>query len=708
MVSHEIKSQLAKLLATEDLIVEHKKVETASFNVHTRVLTLPMWERASEVVYDMLVGHEVGHALYTPDEDWTSRYKMPPQFVNVVEDARIEKLMKRRYMGLSKTFHRGYKDLSERDFFCLDGEDVNKMNLADRINLYFKIGKFVDIEFNQLEMKIVRMVDTCESFEDVLEASYALYRYCKQEGTPITDQHQQVKQVTDSESGEDTNANENQSQEGNNDQPDMAEIDDPTDAGGDIEQDKENNDGSGDEDPEIETMKSLEQGLKEFVDMFSDESNYVELPKLDLTKIVIPTSEIRETIDCHWKTVAHNPGSDGILFGDVDSKYKEFKRSAQKEVNYLVKEFECRKSADSYARATTSRTGVLDCSNLHTYQYNEDLFKKVTTLADGKNHGLIFILDWSGSMQYVMEDTIKQLFNLIWFCRKVNIPFDVYAFTSEYPYVVHDDNGVADIRERAYEKKNGIVAIGEWFSLMNILSSSSTSKELEKDMLNIYRIVHSFMHYVSYSIPSALSLSGTPLNESLVALHQIIPQFKKKHSLQKVQCVVLTDGDANALKFHKEVMRQETPYMGCVYIGENCFLRDRELGTTYTLSDQYAQFTSVLLRNLRDKFVDTNFIGIRVLNTGSEAGSFIRRHCYSSPELYEKTMKAWKKEKTFTIKSAGYHSYFALSSSVMSNSAEFEVEEDATKTQIKNAFAKSLKSKKMNKKILSEFVELVV
>ena len=61
----------------------------------------------------------------------------------------------------------------------------------------------------------------------------------------------------------------------------------------------------------------------------------------------------------------------------------------------MVKEFECRKAADSYARATTSRTGILDCSKLHTYKYNEDLFKKVTTLADGKNHGLVFVLDWS-------------------------------------------------------------------------------------------------------------------------------------------------------------------------------------------------------------------------------------------------------------------------------------------------------------------------
>ena len=102
-VKHEIKSQLAKLLATEDLIVEHKKVETAQFNVHTRVLILPLREKASNIVYDMLVGHEVGHALFTPDRDWSVDYKIHPSVVNIVEDARIEKLMKRRYACLLYT-----------------------------------------------------------------------------------------------------------------------------------------------------------------------------------------------------------------------------------------------------------------------------------------------------------------------------------------------------------------------------------------------------------------------------------------------------------------------------------------------------------------------------------------------------------------------------------------------------------------------------
>ena len=67
-VQQEIKSQLAKLLATEDIVVEHKQVDSAQFNVRTRVLILPLWEKASNDVYDMLVGHEVGHALFTPDE----------------------------------------------------------------------------------------------------------------------------------------------------------------------------------------------------------------------------------------------------------------------------------------------------------------------------------------------------------------------------------------------------------------------------------------------------------------------------------------------------------------------------------------------------------------------------------------------------------------------------------------------------------------
>ena len=150
-VQHEIKSQLAKLLATEDLVVEHKQVETASFNVETRVLVLPLWEKASNSIYDMLVGHEVGHALFTPNDDWFLKTDVPHGIVNVCEDARIEKLRKRKYMGLAKTFYYGYSELNDQDFFNLEDEDIDKFNLADRINLYYKIGNFLDLQFTERE-----------------------------------------------------------------------------------------------------------------------------------------------------------------------------------------------------------------------------------------------------------------------------------------------------------------------------------------------------------------------------------------------------------------------------------------------------------------------------------------------------------------------------------------------------------------------------
>ena len=64
--------------------------------------------------------------------------------------------------------------------------------------------------------------------------------------------------------------------------------------------------------------------------------------------------------------------------------------------------------------------------------------------------------------------------------------------------------------------------------------------------------------------------------------------------------------------------------------------------------------------------------------------------------------------RSFTIKNSGYHAYFGLSSSALSQDTEFDVKEDATKAQIKSAFAKSLKTKKLNKKVLGEFISLVV
>ena len=701
-VQQEIKSQLAKLLATEDLVVEHKDVPTAQFNVHTRELLLPMWEKASNHVYDMLVGHEVGHALFTPDEEMG--VEVPATFLNVVEDVRIEKLMKRKYLGIAKTFYRGYHELHEKDFFEVKDENIDDLNLADRVNLYYKVGSFLDVDFTDGEIKIVEMIGKCETFKEAKEAAKVLYEYCKDE---VNQEQQTQKNEEEGEGEMDLPSN---SSDLETEEVDGQEVDDET-------PDVEPKPAEAEKEPEVQTAESLESHLQDLVRENAVENVYLEIPDLDLDKIIASNEDIHKEIDRSWKQqqdfINEHTDRKSNLFEEVDAEYNQFKRDAQKEVSYLVKEFECKKAASAYSRAATSRTGVLDTARLHTYKFNEDLFKKVTVLPDGKNHGLVFILDWSGSMSREMLDTVKQLYNLIWFCKKVSIPFDVYAFTNEWKRREQDPTGQWNPvnNELPYEPQEYNLQVEEDFSLMNLFTSGVRTNELEHQLKNIWRIASVFSNYYGsrYSYPTRLCLSGTPLNEALITLHKLLPKFQKDNNVEKVQCIVLTDGEANSMPYHvmvKDYFNSGEWKMGLKGINSgHCSLRDRSLGKVYRFGYSWWQFTEALIKNLQDKFPSSNFIGIRVLPP-REGSNILRRYC-DDPADYEKCMKDWRKLKTFTIKSSGYNAYFGLSSSALADDTEFEVKEGATKGQIKTAFVKSLKTKKLNKKVLGEFVELV-
>ena len=228
-------------------------------------------------------------------------------------------------------------------------------------------------------------------------------------------------------------------------------------------------------------------------------------------------------------------------------------------------------------------------------------------------------------------------------------------------------------------------------------------------MINLWRVVSSFKGTASFSHPQSLGLSGTPLNESIIALHTLIPYFQKINKVQKVQCIILTDGEASPLSYHAEIKRHydSESYIGIRRIDPSTtFIRDRKLRTTYEIGIEYHEFTEALLRNLRDRFPDVNFIGMRIMEN-RDVSNFIKRYCGYDVSEYEKVLSNWKKNKSFTITNSSYNGYLGMASSHMSAESEFEVLDDATKTQIKTAFLKSFKSKKMNKKILGEFVQLI-
>ena len=158
------------------------------------------------------------------------------------------------------------------------------------------------------------------------------------------------------------------------------------------------------------------------------------------------------------------------------------KNDSKKTVSYMVKEFEMKKAADAYARASTSKTGSLDMSKLHTYKYNEDLFKKVTTLPGATNHGMVMVLDWSGSMADNLKGTLAQLYNLIWFCRRTKIPFEVFAFSDQYNKAERSYD--PEYKFNGYENfKAGNLVVAD-FKLLNFFSSNLTVSD-EMDMMHI-------------------------------------------------------------------------------------------------------------------------------------------------------------------------------------------------------------------------------
>ena len=689
-VNYEIKSQLARLLATENLVVENKKVPTACFDVETRVLTLPLWDKASSEVYDMLVAHEVGHALFTPNEwDWEDR--VPRQFVNVTEDARIEKLMKRKYGGISKSFYRGYKELSEDDFFELSDRDLSKMNLADRVNLQFKIGHFVDIPFTDDEKEIIEMISECETFSDSVLAAEILHQKCKDQVDFDSNKDPDTSEQDNSQTSGDEQQNQNNNSEETEENGETNDIETKS------EGESQTSNSSINDDLNVETDDLFNQGAQSLTsETASGISGYYEIPKINLDNVIISSTEIHSLINDWWKVTSDEHQLNSFSF--VDKEYHDYKKSAQKEVNYLVKEFESKKAADAYFRSSVSKTGLLDCSKLHTYKYNEDLFKKVNVLPDGKNHGLIFILDWSGSMGDIMEDTIKQLFNIVWFCSKVNIPFEVYAFSNNFRHSIEGNLNVSERIENEF-------VIQDAFVLMNILTHKVNKKNLDEQMKTIWRLSYYFKKLCGYSIPSQLNLSGTPLNESLVVLHSLIPQFKSQNKLQKVQCVILTDGEAHPLKANVKRTCGDKDFMGCYYVmTHNSYLRNRNTGFTYNLGEQYWSFTQTLLLDLKQTFPDVNFIGFRIANS-RDFGSIIRRY---DGMISEDDYKKSRKNKSYVIKgNSGYQSYFVIMDNTLNQNVEFDVDDDASKAKIKSAFTKSLRSKALNKKVLSEFMDLV-
>ena len=799
------KSLLAKLMSEEDIRVEHKQIETAYFDVVNRVLALPIWKDMSSDLYDLLVGHEVGHALFTPkDADVlnAAAKRSNKDFVNVVEDARIERMMKEKYAGLRTNFVKGYKELLARDFFGLQGKDITDLNLIDRINVYFKSRvsqTLIETQvFNEDEIPFIEKMEKMKTFDEVADVAAEIYEFIKErsesqesmmdqmphmpqmssegeegeEGEEFDFENQDSDQTnmtdgsgsanetseTDDENSEETSdSSSGNSGIGNDDTSDMlgdsssngqeenSEETEETSAGSESTEEEteeasagtedsteegtedgtEEKSGEGDIQPQNQSTvgqegvrkqkvvvapKSLEDELvsttdessqdamKEFVDKYADNVVYIDFGKIDLKHHIHDWTQVH----AEQKKVI-DQGS--IQNSNASMNFEQLIKDNSKTINYLVKEFEMKKAATAHALSREAKSGRLNSGKLWSYKISEDLFMQKTIIPEGKNHGMLMLVDWSGSMYSHLQETVKQTIILSQFCKRVGIPFEVYTFTDQNPSASNLD----------FYKDNEIVPSSN-IRLRNVLSSRMNARQYKECVKNWLLMVENYTaSYYRREPWGADEMGGTPLNESLLILERTISTFRKNNSLEKVNMVVLSDGDSNFGLDYKTTYNGQSYTNGiCSYKTTNV-ITDKENNQKFEIGARGSGITDNIISYIRKKH-HLNAMGFFLCSGRGNIKNAIEKFCidretatsyYKTVEQYKEIRKKFSKEKLVVSTLTGYNEYYVIDSKVDAKTDTLDVKSDMTKGQIARSFASHSASKKANRQLLNKFVDLV-
>ena len=716
-------STFARLLATENITVRHdKKAETASFNVVDRILTLPRWEVVDSHLYDMLIGHEVAHALWTPgDMDEKSGclaacVEIDPEhpehtmgFLNIVEDARIERMIKNKFPGLRRDFNAGYSYLhKDLNLFQINGEEskIADMGLADRLNIHFKLGilGIVAVPFSDEEQVYVQRMETTDTWEDVIDLARDLYVKAKQ------DQEHQNQQLMD-----------------------VASVS----VGSGVDGDEDGESGAGSRmgagtDPQ--TSDILEQLEREYIKPWEKrlgEEQVCDMPTPIGENMIIQPDKLETFWDKHINQYAGDtPGSaenrkrvtDGINL--VRNECIEWMRSEQPTVKNLVKQFEMRKAADEHQRTMISKNGRLDTVKMIDYKWSEDIFAKNTIVREGKNHGIVIFVDWSGSMSDVIEPVMKQALTLAMFAHQANIPFEVMAFsdrgTGTDPNTVwnqdklpenpsedpsfQDENGEFDYTKYSALKQGK----GNFFQLFRFLHGGMNRRDFKKAAEIFYLSGIGNTYYrppingkmqTYIGRPTELQLHGTPLDECIIAAHDVVLKFQRSNNIQIVNCAILTDGQGCSPGFSSCSIRN--PYTGNVY-------GDRP---EHRHNGARIESTDLLLMSLKET-TGCNLIGMYLHGGKSpyNAYGWMEDVLYHSQDQQIKdTKKLWRDE-NFCIANGRcaekYDEAYIIAASVTVDQ-NTELESNASHAKLRNSFVKNLKKKGMSRTLIRRFVEMI-
>jgi len=435
--------------------------------------------------------------------------------------------------------------------------------------------------------------------------------------------------------------------------------------------------------PQSLTEQAARESIKSIVVQSNMKYIHIDLPDYNIDAIVDDYKKVMQEMNIDLCQ------RDRSYMEKMVNDYRSWRQKETDTISFMVKEFEMRKSADTYARQSIAKTGIINTNKLHSYKYNDDIFRRLTVVPKGKNHGFVMFVDWSGSMSYNIHNTLKQLFTLAMFCTRVHIPFEVYIFRT---FMDRDDYAMAGKKQfiKVPNKEN---LDFRQFKLRNILSSRMTTTEMNNAFITLWKA-----GALNGNVSSD-HMNSTPLNSSIMVADKIVNAFRQKYKLQIVNTVFLTDGASDPVSL-------TSVHNNHYFYDKNnsvIIIRDPITRKTYTQTQigGYAM-TSMFLKILKDR-TNCNLIGFYITSS-------LKGHGYMLDEtvLNSKTVRDnWAKYNFAGITTAGYDEYYLMKLNDNTRPNILQVDPTMKPNAIKKAFSSFSEKKTVNRMMIKSLMDRV-
>ena len=596
--------------------------------------------------------------------------------------------------------------------------------------------------FTGEEEKMVEKVKNVESWDDVVKVANEIYAYSKDEQADMPElqdfDFDNLEEFED-ESGDDSDsANDGDAdEEGTGDDEGKGsgkESEQESEAEKEkakefrVNNEKESNVSMDDQfEPRCETDEAFRQNESMLLDEKSKDYVYVTFPKADLNKIVTPYKRVHSLMEKSWKEQLN---ANLHTEADVQKLIREFKNKNEKYISLLAKEFEMKKAAKAFSKIKISDTGDIDINKIATYQFDDNIFRKVMMVPKGKSHGLILLLDYSGSMSQNMSGSIEQVLVLAMFCRKVNIPFHVYSFGDSFTMWKRDNESSDDSDMNAmFSEKPGEIRMRSVL-LREYLNSKMGNAEFSKCLKNMLMLKASYddknqWHKQSrFFRPDSEQLSNTPLSQAICAMKDVMLNFRKVNNLDLSSLVIVHDGEADQVSYYMPtVAENDSPY-GKMFetYNTNIVFMDPKIKFEYRVKEEENRNRDYVMQATMDWFrksTNSKVFGFFLTpGTGRNLqGAIINKYydkngktLYQNKALWEEAKELTKELKTnkaLVSNNPGYDKFFFILGGKELNTEmdEIEVQGKVTTNKLKNAFMKYNKKRQVNRIIVSKFIE---